>query len=211
MRVLQALLMLPIVMGIPLERLFGSRTRAKLLALFTGGLKRPYFVRELSRLTSERVNSIRREVENLRRIGLLSSHARQGKKYYVVNPRFPLLEELTKLAAKSGKSAEDRLFEGIRKVGTVRIVLLTGFFIQAKRAPTDLLIVGEVREPALRQFVLGIEEELGREINFTVMSLTEYEYRRNMNDAFLKEVENSHPVELINTLASKRQNVSSVK
>lgn len=203
--------MLPTVMGIPLERLFGSRTRAKLLALFTGGLKRPYFVRELSRLTSERVNSIRREVENLRRIGLLSSHARQGKKYYVVNPRFPLLEELTKLAAKSGKSAEDRLFEGIRKVGTVRIVLLTGFFTQAKRAPTDLLIVGEVREPALRQFVLGIEEELGREINFTVMSLTEYEYRRNMNDAFLKEVENSHPVELINTLVPKRQNVSSVK
>lgn len=191
-------------MGIPLERLFGSRTRAKLLALFTGGVKRPYYVRELSRLTSERVNSIRREVENLRRIGLLFSHLRQGKKFYVVNPRFPLLDELTKLTTKSGKSVEDRLFEGIRKVGSVRLVLLTGFFTQAKAAPTDLLIVGDVREPALRQFVHGIEEEVGREINYTAMSLTEYEYRRNMNDYFLRQVMASRPIELINTLAPAR-------
>ncbi len=201
--------MLPTVMGIPLERLFGSRTRVKLLTLFTGGLKRPYFVRELSRLTSERVNSIRREGENLRRIGLLSSHLRQGKKYYVVNPRFSLLDELTKLTAKSGRSVEDRLFEGIRRVGTVRLVLLTGFFTQAKHAPTDLFIVGDVREPALRQFVGAIEEELGREINYTVMSVTEYEYRKNMNDNFLRELNATHPVELINTFALARQKVPS--
>lgn len=191
-------------MGIPLERLFGSRTRAKLLALFTGGVKRPYYVRELSRLTSERVNSIRREVENLRRIGLLSTHLRQGKKFYVVNPRFPLLDELTKLTTKSGRSVEDRLFEGIRKVGRVRLVLLTGFFTQAKHAPTDLLIVGDVREPVLKQFVHGIEEDIGREINYTAMSTTEYEYRRNMNDYFLRQVMASRPVELINTLTAEQ-------
>jgi hypothetical protein len=196
-------------MRIPLERLFGSRTRAKLLALFTGGVKRPYYVRELSRLTSERVNSIRREVENLRRIGLLSTHLRRGKKFYVVNPRFPLLDELTKLTTKSGKSVEDRLFEGIRKVGSVRLVLLTGFFTQAKQAPTDLLIVGEVREPALRQFVHGIEEEVGREINYTAMSMTEYEYRRNMNDHFLRQVTASRPLELINTLTPARLSAKS--
>lgn len=196
-------------MGIPLERLFGSRTRAKLLALFTGGVKRPYYVRELSRLMSERVNSIRREVENLRRIGLLSTHLRRGKKFYVVNPRFPLLDELTKLTTKSGKSVEDRLFEGIRKVGSVRLVLLTGFFTQAKQAPTDLLIVGDVREPALRQFVHGIEEEVGREINYTAMSITEYEYRRNMNDYFLRQVMASRPLELINTLTPARLSAKS--
>lgn len=196
-------------MGIPLERLFGSRTRFKLLALFTGGVRRPYYVRELSRLTSERVNSIRREVENLRRIGLLSSHLRQGKKFYVVNPKFPLLDELTKLTGKSRKSVDDRLFEGIRKVGSVRLVLLTGFFTQAKHAPTDLLIVGDVREPALRQFIHGVEEEVGREINYTVMSMTEYEYRKSMNDHFLRQVMASRPVELVNTLSSARLTVKS--
>lgn len=189
-------------MAIPLERLFGSRTRVKLLTLFTGGVKRPYYVRELTRLTKERVNSIRREVENLRRIGLLSTHLRKGKKYYVVNPKFPLLDELAKLTSKLGRPLEDRLFEGIRRVGTVRLVLLTGFFTQSKKAPTDLLIVGDVKETPLRTFIMGVEEEVGREINFTVMSHTEFEYRRNMNDNFLREIYAQKPVELVNELTA---------
>ncbi|TSC64594.1 MAG: hypothetical protein G01um1014106_56 [Parcubacteria group bacterium Gr01-1014_106] len=190
-------------MVIPLERLFGSRTRAKLLVLFTGGVRRPYYVRELSRLVSERVNSIRREVENLRRIGLLQTHLRAGKKFYTVNPTFPLLEELSKLAAKGGKSVTDQLFEGVRRIGHVRLVLLTGFFVQAKHAPTDILIVGDLKPVPFRQFIDTVQEELGRDINFTVMSVEEYDYRRKMNDHFLAEILRTHPVELVNTFVQQ--------
>lgn len=190
-------------MAIPLERLFGSRTRIKLLALFTNGVRRPYYVRELTRLTKERVNSIRREVENLRRIGLLTTHLRKGKKYYVVNPKFSLLEELSKLTSKIAEPLHDRLFDGIRRVGSVRLVLLSGFFTQSPKSPTDLLIVGDVREPALATFIREIEEELGREINYTVMTVTEFEYRQNMNDNFLHEVYAHKPVELVNTLTTR--------
>jgi len=188
-------------MSIPLERLFGSRTRVKLLSLFTNGIRRPYYVRELTRLTKERVNSIRREVENLRRIGFLTTHVRKSKKYYAVNPKFSILDDLAKMMHKTGKPLQDRLFEGINKVGTVKLVLLTGVFSQSKTAPTDLLIVGDVQEDVLKNFVLGIEEELGTEINYTVMTETEFEYRKNMNDNFLKEVYSSKNVELLNTLA----------
>lgn len=187
-------------MSIPLERLFGSRTRVKLLVLFTNGIRRPYYVRELTRLTKERVNSIRREVENLRRIGLLTTHLRKGKKYYVVNPKFIILDDLGKMMSKSGKPLQDRLFEGIKRVGSVKMVLLSGIFSQSKNSPTDLLIVGEVNEQALKNFVMGIEEELGTEINYTVMTTTEFEYRKNMNDNFLREVYASNHAELLNTL-----------
>lgn len=190
-------------MAIPLERLFGSRTRAKLLVLFTGGVRRPYYVRELSRLVSERVNSIRREVENLRRIGLLQTHLRAGKKFYTVNPAFPLLEELSRLAVKGGKNVTDQLFEGVRRIGHIRLVLLTGFFVQLKNAPTDILIVGDVKPIPFRQFIDTVQEELGREINFTVMSVEEYEYRRKMNDHFLGEILRKHPVELVNTFVQQ--------
>lgn len=197
------------VMHVPLERLFGSRTRAKLLTLFAGGVRRPYYVREMSRITGERVNSIRREVDNLKRIGLLSSHLRRGKKFFAVNPTFPLLDELARMTTKGKKGMEDRLFEGIRRIGNVKLVLLTGFFTQAKHAPTDLLIVGDAREPALGQFIDTIEEELGREINYTAISLTEYEYRQSMNDNFLRQVRESKPVELLNTLDTVRAAVRS--
>lgn len=190
-------------MQVSLDRLFGSRTRAKLLTLFTGGVRRPYYVRELSRVVSERVNSIRREVENLRRIGLLTSHLRSGKKFYAVNPQFPLIEEIARLTGKGKRGIEDRLFDGLRRIGTVQLVLLTGVFTQAKRAPTDILIVGDVKESLLQQHINAIEEELGREVNFTVMPLAEFEYRRSMNDQFLRQVFDGRPVELVNQLANR--------
>lgn len=194
-------------MQVPLERLFGSRTRVKLLTLFTSGVRRPYYVRELARITGERVNSIRREVGNLQRIGLVSSHLRRGKKFYVVNPGFPLLDELGKVTSKGRKGIEDRLFEGIRRVGNVRLALLTGFFTQSRHAPTDLLLVGNVRESPLAQFIALLEDELEREINYTVMSVTEYEYRRSMNDNFLRQITAARAVELINTLSETRARV----
>jgi hypothetical protein len=187
-------------MSIPLERLFGSRTRVKLLLLFTNGIRRPYYVREMMRLTKERINSVRREIENLRKIGLLTTYVRKGKKYYVVNPKFPILDDLSKMMAKMGKPLQDRLFEGIKRVGNVKLVLLSGIFTQNHNAPTDLLIVGDVNEQSLKQFVLGIEDELGTEINFTVMTATEFEYRKNMNDSFLREVYEKSHAELLNTM-----------
>jgi hypothetical protein len=119
----------------------------------------------------------------------------------VVNPKFPLLDELSKLTAKLGKPFEDRLFEGIRRVGNVKLVLLAGLFTQKPKAPTDLLIVGDVREPALQACIMDMEEELGTEIRYTVMTVTEFEYRRNMKDHFLVEIYAQKPVELMNTLS----------
>jgi hypothetical protein len=34
----------------PLEKIFGSRTRIKVITLFTTGIKRPYYVREIARI-----------------------------------------------------------------------------------------------------------------------------------------------------------------
>ncbi len=188
------------LMSIPLERLFGSRTRAKLLTLFTNGVRRPYYVRELTRITKERVNSIRREVENLKRIGLLVSNVRNGKKYYAVNPKFPVFPELCALMVKIGKPLEDRLFEGVKRLGKVRLFVLTGVFTQAHRSPTDLLIVGDIKEASLKAFITNVEEEVDREINYTVMSVNEYEYRKHSNDNFLREIFSSPHVELLNTV-----------
>ena len=47
------------------QKLFGSNTRVKLLKLFLFNPNEKYFVRELTRVLDEHINSIRRELENL--------------------------------------------------------------------------------------------------------------------------------------------------
>ena len=57
----------------PLEKLFGSKTRAKLLALFFENPDKSYYVREITRVIEEQINSVRRELTNLNALGLVKT------------------------------------------------------------------------------------------------------------------------------------------
>lgn len=189
----------------PLEKIFGSRTRVKVMTLFSTGVKRPYYVREISRHVNERLNAVRRELEILRKIGMLTTYNERRRKYYVVNPVFPLLTELTSIMQKSGPGIEDVLFKDINRLGDIRFAALSGFFTGTKDAPTDLLIVGTTDDARLTAFVQKLEKQLQREITYTPMTESEYRYRRNFNDLFLRQIF-THPFkELVNKLGSELQ------
>lgn len=193
------------VPSFPLEKIFGSRTRVKVMTLFSTGVKRPYYVREISRHVNERLNAVRRELEILRKIGMLTTYNERRRKYYVVNPVFPLLTELTSIMQKSGPGIEDVLFKDIDRLGDIRFAALSGFFTGTKDAPTDLLIVGTTNDARLTAFVQKLEKQLQREITYTPMTESEYRYRRNFNDLFLRQIF-THPFkELVNKLGPDLQ------
>jgi len=52
----------------------------------------------------------------------------------------------------------------------------------------DLLIVGEVLLPELAKLVRAEEGKLEREINYTVMSREEFEFRKKRRDPFLLSI-----------------------
>ena len=56
-----------------LEHLFGSKTRVKLLQLFLNNPDQPYYLRELTRKLKTQLNSIRREINNLEKLGIIKS------------------------------------------------------------------------------------------------------------------------------------------
>ena len=59
-----------------LGKLFGSNARVKILKLFLLHPEKKFYIRELSRRLKLQVNSVRRELENLEKFGLLiSSHS----------------------------------------------------------------------------------------------------------------------------------------
>ncbi len=195
----------------PLEKIFGSRTRVKVITLFTTGVKRPYYVREISRNVSERLNAVRRELEILRKVGMLTTYNNKRRKYYVLNNEFGLLGELASIMQKAGPGIEDVLFKNLERLGDVHYVCASGFFTGAKDSPTDLLLIGAINEQRLEAFVRRVEKQINREITYTPMSLNEYKYRRNFNDMFLRTIFlNSHKV-LINKLEQALQPVTSLQ
>ncbi len=70
-----------------IEQLFGSKTRVKLLRLFFSNPNRSFYVREITRIVDEQINSVRRELANLLSLGIITSDSSNNKLYYEVNQK----------------------------------------------------------------------------------------------------------------------------
>lgn len=167
-----------------LKKLFTSTARIKLLETFLLNPDGEFFIRELTRRLDEQINSIRRELGNLKSIGILRSRAKNRKKYYVVNKHFILFNELRSIFIKAS-SAIQELTSQVSDLGTINLLVITGIFLQ-KEAPTDLFIVGQVDKAKLEDFARELQAK--QPIKITVITQEDFVYRLKINDKFVKEV-----------------------
>jgi len=172
-----------------LKKLFTSSTRVKLLKLFFMNREREFYLRELSRITGENPNSIKRELENLKSIGLIIERKRGNQKLYRVNKLCPIHEELRKIVLKTVGIGEV-LRENLVKFG-VKFALIYGSFAQGeevKDSDIDLLIIGDVDEEELIKIIKKLEEELSREINYILWNRKEFRKRIKEKHHLLMDV-----------------------
>lgn len=179
-----------------LKALFSSTTRVKLLRLYLLAPEgKEFFVRELTRDLDEQINSIRRELENLEKIGFLASKTRERKKYYRVNPRFPILAELRSIFQKS-ESASLKVLKKVQKMGRLDLLVLTGSFVD-QPGNVDLVAVGNLDKAKLSDYLSReLVNELKHEIHFSVFSKEDFLYRIDCNDKFTRDLL-SNPKNLI--------------
>jgi hypothetical protein len=169
-----------------LKRLFTSNTRIKLLTLFLLKPDEEFFIRELTRKLSEQINSIRRELDNLKKMGFLRAKMKNSKKYYMVNPNFIFLEELRSIIVKA-LSSNDNIAEEVKKMGEVKVLVLSGLFVEQPTKTVDMLIVGQMDKARLTQY-LNNEIKTARPVKFAIMTEEDYKYRLSCNDKFISEI-----------------------
>ena len=178
------------------EQLFGSKTRVKLLSLFYNNPERPFYVREITRKIDEQINSVRRELQNLLNIGIVRSVSQSNRLYYEVNPKYKFHSELQsifqRIPAKSKEikqtKEEDQILKTLQKAGNVRMAFLTGAFVRGSHQQIDIFIIGDMNKSQLAKVVADMEKEMSRELNYTSMSVEDFDYRRNLNDRFLTDI-----------------------
>lgn len=168
-----------------LKRLFTSNTRIKLLTLFLLNPDEEYFIRELTRKLDEQINSIRRELDNLKKLGLLKSRTKNRKKFYAINKQFVIFSDLRNIVIKA-MSGKDDLVKKITKFGNVEFLALLGVFVD-KPSPVDLLLVGDVDKNKLQEF-LNSEIETEKPIRFSILSKDDFLYRIKCKDQFIQSI-----------------------
>jgi len=184
-----------------LDQLFGSKTRTKLLRMFFTKSQDRFFVREITRLIDERINSVRRELENLENFGLVKSESSNNKKYYFLNEKFPLFKELKDLVIKSRFFIEKNYINKFKKLSGVKYLVLTGFFVDLKEETlTDILIIGKTSKIEVEKIVNTMSNEFIEDINYTIMDMKEFKYRQNMTDKFLYTILKNKKIIVIDKL-----------
>jgi len=185
-----------------LEQLFGSNTRNKLLYLFLENPDEAFFVREITRSINERINSVRRELDNLERFGLILPKSDGQKKYYFVDKNFILYQELKSLIVKSKMLAEKLIAVKVKKLDGIKYLALTGQLVGVADTPTDVLLVGAISNEQLQKFIKELEKDYRVAVKYTHFSTKEYNLRKSMTDKFLYNIINGPKIELINRLSA---------
>ena len=177
----------------PTEKLFGSKTRAKLLRLFFENPEKSFYVREMTRVIDEQINSVRRELLNLESIGIIKNETFDNKVYYSANTKHPFTRPLINIFNKKIDTAREKDVKESTWESYCRPVKnYLSALVVTNRLPgqdgIDLLIIGNDKTKKLTRWAEVIEKKQGKPINYVIMSPEDFTYRRSVHDRFIVEV-----------------------
>lgn len=165
-----------------------SKVRIKLLELFFGNPNEMYHVRAVVREVKEEINAVRRELTRLEEAGILKKEQRGNRVYYWVRNDYPMYGDLISLVAKNTGLGLS-IISNKSKLGKLNHIMFSGKFARYKERKrddeVDILVIGEVLLPELATLVRAEESKRAREINYTVMSRDEFDFRKKRRDPFL--------------------------
>ncbi|MBQ9180860.1 transcriptional regulator [Candidatus Saccharibacteria bacterium] len=192
--------------GTPVEKLFGSKTRAKLLQLFFASPEKSFYVREMTRVIDEQINSVRRELLNLENIGVIKNETYDNKIYYSANLKHPFSRPLCEMFSKKVELSHEKdvlgpSFGNTWEEYTRPVRKYLNGLVVTNRLPgqdgIDLLIIGNDKTKKLTRWAEVVEKKQGKPINYVIMSLDDFTYRREVKDRFLEEIMEMEILEII--------------
>lgn len=169
-----------------------SDSQARLFRWLFGQPGRGFHLNELRRLTGLGSSSLQRELRKLTQAGLVSSERVGNLRRFQANPKSPVFAEVVALTRKT-LGLEPMLRDALASLAPrLRAAWIYGSV--AKRTDTatsdvDVMVVGEdLALGDVLERLVPLEAELGRKINPTCYSPSEFERRLAEPDSFVTRV-----------------------
>lgn len=191
-----------------LGKLFGSPARVRIMRLFLLNSSQGFDSKDISLKTKTRTPQTRKELTVLSNIGFIKkklftketitpsrnkntppkikSKKIQG---WFLNPSFQYLEQFNTLLSDPDFFNREVLVSRFRNAGKLKLLIISGIFIQEPESRADLLIVGDkLKKNVIEDAVKTIESEVGRELSYAVFTTDEFLYRAEMYDKLVCDV-----------------------
>lgn len=197
-----------------LSRFFESVPKVKVLKLFFRNSGQYFSIEDIEKYTRLNKKQIAREIQKLLAIGIVEkktkipiSENNKGQKklrkitVFCVNQSFELYHELKMLFMKLPTASDKKLTESIKRLGRVKLAIISGFFINNPHSRVDILIVGDaLHRRKISNFLSRLEHETGKALSYSIMNFDEFKYRMSMFDRFLRDILEFPHQKLINKI-----------
>ena len=168
-----------------LDKLFTSGIRADIMSLLFNSPEEKFYVREIARLVNKNPSGVKRELDNLNKMDLVTSEREGNLKYFKANRNSPLFPELKGLISKS--LGLPGALKTILKASDVRTAFIYGPYINNTSLPKlNLFIVSDSNH--FDKILGDIEKRFGRKINYKVISESEYKTQKKSGDSKLNKL-----------------------
>lgn len=195
-----------------LENLFGSREKTRLLRFFLQNPEKEYHIGDIAKRNMLKLKSIKKELDNLNKIKFINIHSKKDKSSYSLNQNFIFYPELKNLVAKDNIYPQSKSLSKIKNIGNIKLAAISGAFINYNKSKADMILVGDdISRAKLRNLMNSLEAEIGKEIDFVLMSGEEFKYRLNMLDKFILEFLECPHEEIINKIQGLRRFITNRK
>jgi predicted nucleotidyltransferase len=167
-----------------------SKARQRLLAYYFTNLTARHHLRDLAERLRIDPSNLSKEMRRLEGEGLFRSEVSGRQKYFQLNREYSLFDEVRSIVAKT-VGAVPVITQSLKKVEGIGEAYLYGSFARNQQdasSDIDVLVIGNPREEILAESARKLERQLGRDINYTVLTRKEFESRRARKDAFLENV-----------------------
>lgn len=179
-----------------LHGLFGSQTRADIIAWFFAQPGRIAHAAKIARETNRPYPAVHRALKELKRLGILNAEAIGRMKIFSPNENSPLTPGLRMLAS-AAVGTVGRLADALSSArlavsaAPVAVAFIFGSVAAGTDAPesdVDLMVIGEIGGMELASLCGEVEEQTGREVNPVSYTIPEFQARISESDSFITEV-----------------------
>jgi len=207
-----------------LDQLFSSKARVRILRFFLRNSDHFFDMQEIAKRTKVAPVTLKKEIKLLQSIEFIfiketensskQSKTKKGQRKsskniaFGLNESFKLLKDLRGLVFGEGFVDQDELESIINKIGKVKFATVSGVFLNSDkemsrqgRNRVDLfIVVDDVEKSKLKTALQSIEAEIGKEVIYSVLSIDEFNYRRDMFDKFVYDILDSPREDIINKI-----------
>jgi predicted transcriptional regulator with HTH domain len=184
-------------MGLMLKSLFSSSVRADVLSLLLNSPDEQFYIREIAELLRKNPSGVKRELDNLEKMGIVVSERVANLKYFRVNKESPLFSELKNLITKS--LGLPGALKAVLRASGAKAAFLYGPYAEGDDVNTvDLFVIGALS--SLTKELKEIEKRFDRKINCTIIDEEEYRLKKKKRDANLKRLLSGKRITLIGRL-----------